>query len=149
MHLSNTQKVVEKMYFGFLNYIIKIIEDEEDAESILKIGFSFFAFLSIKVSININCRSPPIKSNVEFDLVGRIFVMSNKYNLNNKEKSYLKKIIINARNKYFDKNKFIENEIVTDWNTKDNDRNIMINIKLELSYEMKIDEYISFKMVLR
>jgi RNA polymerase sigma factor (sigma-70 family) len=68
-----------------------------------------------------------------------------KYNLNNEEKSYLKKIIINARNKYFEKNKFIDNEIATDWNTKDDNGNVMVNIKLDLSYELKTDEYISFK----
>lgn len=71
--------------------------------------------------------------------------MNSKYDLSSKEKSYLKKIIINARNKYFDKNKFIEKEMVTDWNIEDKDGNIIVNIKFDLSYEMKPDEYISFK----
>ena len=60
----------------------------------------------------IKCRSPPpIKLTSKFNLIGG-FSMIKGYNLSSSEKLYLKKIIINARNKYFDKNKYISKEII-------------------------------------
>lgn len=70
--------------------------------------------------------------------------MRNNYILDNKEKLYLKNLIKNARNKYFEKNKFIKTELPTNWHTEDDEGNIIVNIKFDLSYEIKPDEYISF-----
>ena len=54
--------------------------------------------------------------------------MNKEYKLNKSEKLYLKNIIINTRNKHFDKNKYLNKDITTDWCNKEEENNLAVSI---------------------
>lgn len=61
------------------------------------------------------------------------------YKLNNCEKSYLRKIIINTRNTYFTKNKYI----LVEESMEMEDEELLIDNNIEVNFETKIDNEIT------
>lgn len=61
------------------------------------------------------------------------------YKLSNEEKTYLRKIVINTRNNFFKKNKYV----VLEENIEDIDEKLLISVEnIEINFEIKYDKEI-------
>lgn len=61
------------------------------------------------------------------------------YKLSNEEKTYLRKIVINTRNNFFKKNRYV----ILEENIEDTDEKLLISVEnIEINFEIKCDKEI-------